>query len=182
MKNNKVKLIILLAVLAAVIALAVIFYPKLSALVGGSETVDYPDAEDAVPFLVYTEEGEPVDVGEYLGKRPVVVNFWASWCPPCVAELGDFNDMYGKYGDDVVFMMVNLTDGNRETVEKASAFVKDNGYTFPVYYDTDQSGAYTYSLYSIPQTLFIREDGKIVYKHIGKIESDMLKSWIDKID
>ena len=182
MKKNKIKLMILIAALAAVIALAVVFYPKLAALVGKDDVEEFPDAEDAVPFLVYTEEGDAVDLAEYIGKEPIVINFWASWCPPCVSELGDFNDMYGKYGDDVKFYMVNLTDGSRETVETASDFIKENGYEFPVFYDKDQSGAVTYSIYSIPETLFIRGDGKIIYKHIGLIERDTLKTWIGEID
>lgn len=120
------------------------------------ETVDY----SAPDFTVYDLEGNPVKLSDMEGK-PVVVNFWASWCPPCKAEMPDFEDMYKKYGDRVVFMMVNMTDGMQETREQGLKHIQDNGYTFPVYFDLDMDAAYTYYVTTLPQTFFITADGDL---------------------
>ena len=80
----------------------------------------------APDFTVYDLDGNPVSLSDYFGK-PIVLNFWASWCGPCKMELPDFQETYDELGGDVQFLIVNLTDGSRETVETASAYLKEQG-------------------------------------------------------
>ena len=102
-----------------------------------------PEKVLAPDFTVYDAEGNPVQLYDYIGK-PLVVNFWASWCGPCQMEMPHFEDKYQELGDEVQFLMINMTDGGRETVDSASAFIAEKGYTFPVLYDTDSNAALTY--------------------------------------
>lgn len=139
-----------------------------------TETVMAPD------FTVYDDEGNSVKLSDYFGK-PIVLNFWASWCGPCQSEMPDFNEAYLKLGEDVQFLMVNMTDGSRETVDAASEFVVGEGYSFPVFYDTDMDAAVTYSVYSLPSTYFIGADGSAVAKATGAIDAEILQSGIDMI-
>lgn len=125
------------------------------------------------------ESGETVKLSDKLGK-PIVINFWASWCGPCKAELPDFEEMYKKYGDEVEFMMVNLTSG-RETKSVAKAFVDSCGYTFPVYYDTMSSGAMAYGINAIPLTVFINKDGSIASYYNQMIDGVTLENGIKDI-
>ena len=123
-------------------------------------------------FKVYTMDGREITLYESFGK-PLVVNFWATWCPPCKAEMPHFDELYKEYGDRVNFMMVNMTDGQRDTVAAVKSFIEDNGYSFPVYCDSDLSAAYAYSVSSIPLTLFFDAEGNILnYKSgtMSKIE------------
>ena len=76
---------------------------------------------------------------------------------------------------------MNMTDGSRETVESASAYIAENGYTFLVYYDTDSSAAYAYSVYSLPTTYFIDADGYVVAHGRGALDLDTIKTGIDMI-
>ncbi len=122
---------------------------------GENEKLTAPD------FTVYDSDGKEVSLSDMKGK-PVVVNFWASWCGPCKAELPDFDEVAKGFDGKVVFMMVNLTDGVTETEGEAKAFVKSMGYDFPVYYDKDQDAAYTYGISAIPLTCFIDKDGYLV--------------------
>ena len=111
-------------------------------------------------FTVYDLEGNEVNLSDFFGK-PVIVNFWASWCGPCKMEMPDFQKAYDLYGGDISFIMVNMTDNSRETVEVAAEFIEGEGYTFPVYYDTAMEAAMVYGVTSIPQTYFIKADGTI---------------------
>ena len=96
-------------------------------------------------------------------------------------EMPDFDDAYAQYGEDIQFLMVNLTDGNRETVEGAKAFVEEQGFAFPVYFDTEYNAAMAYNASSIPATYFIDADGNIAGYARGAIGADTLQVGIDLI-
>ena len=134
----------------------------------------------APDFKVLDMEGNEVRLSDFFGK-PIVLNFWASWCPPCKAELPDFEDAYKKYDGEVVFLMVNMTDNQMETVEVAKDFVKTYGYTFPVYYDVNYQAATVYGIRSIPQTYFINAEGEAVASATGMISAAQLEQGIGMI-
>lgn len=134
----------------------------------------------APDFTVYDIDGNPVHLSDFKGK-PVVLNFWASWCGPCKMEMPDFNEKYLELGENINFIMVNSTDGSRETVEIASEFIKSTGYSFPVYYDNDSDASMKYGVYSLPTTFFIDADGNFVTYATGAISGDILQKGIDMI-
>ena len=131
-------------------------------------------ANAAPDFTVYDLDGNPVKLSDFRGK-PVILNFWASWCGPCKAEMPDLEAAYLEYGDEIRFLTVNLTDGRSETVESASAYITQQGYTFPVYYDTKAECAYTYGVTGIPMTLFIDKNGDLVSGKNGMISQEDLQ-------
>lgn len=139
-----------------------------------SEKILAPD------FTVYDLDGNEVHLSDYIGKS-VVLNFWASWCSPCKMEMPDFNEKYLEIGEEVQFLIINMTDGSRETVETASAFIAEQGYSFPVFYDTDQDAAATYGVYSLPTTYFIDEEGNAIAQATGAIDEETLQQGIDMI-
>ena len=88
------------------------------------------EAPAAPDFTVLDTDGQEVRLSDMQGT-PVVLNFWASWCPPCKSEMPDFEEASKTYEGKVAFMMVNLTDGGRETVDTAKAYIEEQGYTSP---------------------------------------------------
>jgi len=92
----------------------------------------------------------------------------------------DFDDAYAELGEDVHFLMVNMTSG-RETLESATSFIGEQGYSFPVYYDTDADAAMTYGIYSLPTTLFIDAEGYGIAQATGAINAETLQRGIDMI-
>lgn len=143
------------------------------------ETME-PEKVMAIDFNVENAAGEQVNLYSFVGK-PIVLNFWASWCGPCKSEIPDFQAAFEKYQGEVEFLMVNMTDGTRETKEIASAYMEEQGYTLPVYYDTAQEAAYTYGVYSLPTTYFIATDGEIVAGAQGMIDAETLELGISMI-
>lgn len=164
----------------AVMVLAAVLYPALSerysanGISGNTEDTATAQAED---FTVYDSEMNEVRLSDYFGK-PIVINFWASWCSPCKSELPAFDNAYEKYQEDVVFLIVNLTDGQRETVESVRTFLSENDYEFPVYYDMEYDASGAYGVRSIPETVFINADGTLYDTRIGAMNEIVLESYI----
>ena len=152
-----------------------------SEIAGDSETEGEEQQKTLAPdFTVYDAEGNEVKLSDFYGK-PMVINFWASWCGPCQMEMPEFQSAYDKYKDDINFVIVNMTDGNRETVETASEFISESGYTFPVYYDTDMDAAATYGVYSLPTTYFADNEGYLLLYAKGMLTEDMMAQGIGAI-
>ncbi len=145
-------------------------------LPAGSETPSEQTAEKAPDFTVYTADGSTVKLSDLLGK-PTVVNFWASWCGPCRGELPDFQTVWAEMGDDVNFVMVNLTGGS-DTQAAAEKLIAAQGYTFPVYFDVDNDAATAYSIFSIPVTVFIDAEGNLISSRIGMMDEQALRDRI----
>ena len=145
-----------------------------------ADTTPEQNPNQALDFTVQDWEGNMVKLSDFFGK-PIVLNFWASWCPPCKAELPDFDDACKKYDGEVVFLMVNMTDNQMETVEVAKDFIKTYGYDFPVYFDVDYQAAMVYGVRSIPQTYFINAEGEAVATATGMISAAQLEQGISMI-
>lgn len=156
------------------------FFGCTSKVSDGKEDNTTEESFKVSDFTVYTENGEKVSLYKKLGK-PVIINFWATWCPPCKAEMPAFEELYSEYGDEVEFMMINVTDGKRDTPSAVKAFISRNGYTFPVYCDNDMSASTVYGVQSIPMTVFVYPDGTLSDYHIGAISEDALRAAIEKM-
>ena len=137
-----------------------------------TQTVEFPD------ITVYDWDGNAVRLSDFRGK-PVVLNFWASWCVPCKQGHPNFNELYKKLGDEVNFVMVNMTDGVRETEETAKTYFEGSGYSFPVYFDSAQNAAYTLGISSIPLTFFIDEKGHGIVYASGTLSEEIIQYGID---
>jgi cytochrome c biogenesis protein CcmG, thiol:disulfide interchange protein DsbE len=135
----------------------------------------------AVDFTVYDEDGNEVKLSDYKGT-PLVLNYWASWCGPCQSEMPLFKEANNKYGDNVKILMINMTDGQRETVESAKKYMVDNGYDMLTLYDTDLDFANKYNVASIPRTVFIDKDGFITMERFGIVNEEFLDAMIERIN
>ena len=194
--ERKKALLVILLVFVVTLVVATVLYRQLGQTVatdqlevqtppatqeaGETEAQTEPEKMKAPDFTVYDAEGNEVHLTDFVGK-PIVLNFWASWCGPCKMEMPDFNEKYLELGEEVQFLMINMTDGSRETVAIASEFIKESGYSFPVFYDTKMDAANTYGAYSLPMTFFIDADGYPVARATGAIDAETLMRGIDMI-
>lgn len=145
---------------------------------GGALATSKP--RTAPDFNMQDASGTAFRLTNFAGK-PVVLNFWASWCGPCKSEMPLFDMVYQEMKNDVTFIMLDLVDGQRETVESGQAFIGQQGYTFPVYFDLKQSAANKYGITAIPTTYFIDAKGDIRYSYRGAINEKTLRAAIDLI-
>lgn len=123
-------------------------------------------------------EGETFNLDSVKGKV-IVVNFWATWCPPCIAEMPSLEALYRNYAsnDDVVFLFVSNEDSN-----KLYEFMVHNNYSFPVYKPLTQYPS-EFNVSSIPRTFVIGKTGDIVIDKSGAADwdSDVVKSTIESL-
>ena len=136
------------------------------------QTTEQSKKGNAPNFVVLDEDGKRVELTDFYGK-PVVLNFWATWCGYCVMEMPDFNRAYAEY-PDVEFLMINVTDGVYETVDKAKAYVASEGYDFDIYFDVLSEATYAYRVTGYPTTVFIDANGDVVSIKSGMISYETL--------
>ena len=108
-----------------------------------------------------------------LNGKPVVINFWASWCGPCRLEAPELVRLYDKYNDRVEIYAVNLTSS--DSIEGAKGFAEEFGFSFPVLLDLDGSVGNTYQVKAIPTTYFVNHKGIIIDQVTGLVPPDQLE-------
>ena len=135
-----------------------------------SQTQQYPISQDAKQWIVTDMNGQNHTLGDWLDK-PVFVNFWATWCPPCVAEMPGISDLYEQYKGRVHFVL--LSD---ESPSKINAFAQEHQYQNLPFYRY-QFVPHDFSTRSIPTTFILSTEGKVVLSkkgaarwHSGKVE------------
>lgn len=129
-----------------------------------------------VPDFQFTDaDGNTLSFENFKGK-PIVINFWGTWCPWCVVEMGDFNKAAGEYGDDVNFIFLDADD----TVEDVQNFLADNQYdNITSYFDSLGHGSYVFGVSSFPTTIYVDADGNLYDAAIGRTNYDSITSIVD---
>lgn len=154
--------------------------------VESSQNTDTNSEEDkkieALDFTLYDQYGKEHKLSDYRGKK-VFLNFWATWCPPCRAEMPHIEDLYKEYeknSKDVIILGVASPnvgkEGDQQYIED---FLKENNYTFPVVFDDGGMLSYQYGFSSLPSTLIIDEDGYITKYIPGAMNKNTMKSLIE---
>lgn len=190
--KNTVKWVIIAVVLVGVIAGASVLYNKFSEdyiIDSPVQTTAQSSQQDgqgeseqdfsAPDFTVLDYDGNEVNLSDFKGK-PVVINFWATWCHYCKVEMPDFNEAFKKY-PDIEFLMINATDGYQETIESAKKYIEDEGFDFNIYFDTEFEAVNAYYVNSYPTTFFIDKDGKLVTYANGMLDYESLEKGIELI-
>lgn len=133
-------------------------------------------------FTVLDGNGEEVSISEYRGKK-VIVNFWASWCPPCIREMPEFQALHNELNEEeTILLAINLTDGQRETKTLADNFLAENNLNLNVLYDTVGNAFYEFGVTSIPQTFFLDEEGTVQYSILGMTDKVTLDAVLERME
>lgn len=140
------------------------------------EGIEDPVGFAAGDFSLESLTGETVWLGDQLGK-PVIINFWATWCAPCELEMPLFQEYYEKYAPDLQILAVNFS----EPVEDIQPFVDRLGMTFPVLLDPDGKVSKLYRVRALPVTYFIDRQGSVQAMYLGSLSRAKFEEFIAKI-
>jgi cytochrome c biogenesis protein CcmG, thiol:disulfide interchange protein DsbE len=157
-KKGVALLIILAAVIAVIFSIS---RPKQTAKI---------TTDSAVPdFSFVDSENHQVRLSDLRGSV-VFVNFWATWCGSCIEEIPSIEKLYRQLSENPHFKMVTILV--KDDLRRASGFMKQNGYTFPVYLNTDESAAKYFGITGVPETFILDKKGILRHKVIGPTEWD----------
>jgi peroxiredoxin len=135
-----------------------------SALAGAAVGSAAPD------FSLQDMQGRQVRLSDLRGKV-VIVNFWATWCPPCRAEMPSMETLYQTFkNDDLVLLALNVEEDGRELIEK---FLQESPYSFPILLDSETEVQQRYGVFQFPESFIIDRNGVVVKKVIGAVH------WMD---
>lgn len=133
-------------------------------------------AAQAAPDFSFTYlDGTKSNLSELRGK-PVFLNFWATWCPPCVGEMPHFNSVYPRYKDKINFLAISLDD----SMQEANAFMQQKGYSFPAGYGNVNDIVGKYEIQGIPTSLLLDANGNVIASKVGAMTEAELEAFLQK--
>ncbi len=124
-----------------------------------------------------TLDGQTVRLSDFRGK-PVIVNFWATWCPPCRAETPELQALHRELGDKVVLLGVNVTSQDNGDV---AGFVREFGVTYPILLDVDGKAFQDYNILGLPTTIFIDRNGIVNEVFTGAVNKAYIESKLPEL-
>lgn len=130
----------------------------------------------APEFTLQSADGSPVSLADFRGRK-VVVNFWATWCPPCRSEMPDMEQVYNERKDDVVVLAVNVQEARPPVRDFADKY----GLTFPIPMDTAGEVTKAFGIQSLPTTFFIDAEGKVASFNMGALNKSAIARRLDQI-
>lgn len=131
-------------------------------------------AQDRPALTVTSIDGEEIILADLLKKGPVLVNFWALWCEPCVIELQQLQSLYERYKDRG-FTIIAVNQDNQKSTAKVSSYIASRGYTFTVIADPEGEIAQQFNVHSIPVSVLFDTRGTVAYKALGYKSGDEKK-------
>jgi thiol-disulfide isomerase/thioredoxin len=193
--------IIDIALIILIIAMGVFIYIRLDSLLDPPEPDDPPQVletavltefptptptlvfnysgdqeEPASDFTLTSLEGEEVSLSDFLGM-PVMINFWATWCPPCKEEMPIIQRFLEEYQGDFIVLAVNV--GEKEDIVRE--FAEENDFDFVFLPDPANATAFTYGVYAYPTSVFIDEEGMLQSVYIGELNDELLSAYLQEM-
>jgi cytochrome c biogenesis protein CcmG/thiol:disulfide interchange protein DsbE len=169
-----------LALVLIIVGIGVLFWMGQQS---GQQQVSAPSTgmpeqgQTAPDFTLTSLSGEAVNLSDYEGQV-VLVNMWATWCPPCKAEMPTIHDYYKAHKDDG---FVVLAINSQEEASNVNSFIQAAGFTFPVLLDSRAEVMSQYNVRGLPTTFIIDRDGNVQHTHSGLITKEQLESYIDPL-
>ncbi len=163
------KIIIPLALLAAIVFSIAVYFGVSKIWPGITPDAVASDGGRVIPFTIETFDGPSLKVETLTGK-PLVINFWGSWCGPCRFEAPDLESAYRDFKRKVNFVGVAVQDSE----QGARKFLRDFKITYPNGLDKDDSIMRAYQVYGVPMTVVYDKSGKMHYRHVGGITKSLL--------
>lgn len=165
MLNNRIKSVIFILVFALLLGLFVY------SIVSKSKSPQVR-AEGMIDFTLSSLNGKQYSISDFRGKK-VVLNFFATWCPPCRAEIPDFERFYQSKKDSIVTIGIDIQEDKVAVKEFANSI----GITYPVLLDSDGKIASSFGIEGIPTTFLLDENGKLIKKNVGMMSYSELEKF-----
>lgn len=147
-------------------------------MIAPEESVGIEAGNAAPDFELETLDGEVIRLSDLKGEK-VILNFWASWCPPCKEEMPEMQKFYETYGDEIKIVAVNFNEKD----EKVSEFLNEHGYTFPTPLDRGGEVGKDYGVLTLPTTYFIGTDGIIQQpRHVGPMTYEFMEEMMNALN
>ncbi len=176
MKKRSISIAAILILLGLLIVINVVtFFPRNDS----HESESQPITQKEFPlqdFELSNLEGDLVRLSDFRG-RPVVLNFWATWCPPCREEMPLLAEISEEYDEELVVLGVN----SMETTQEVGSFITDSGLSFPVVIDADGLVGQQYLIQGLPTTLFIDSEGVLQIRHVGLLNRQVLDDYLSEL-